>query len=156
MKKVCHIFEKFEVLVFFNSGKQVLFLRKVLEKNYKGKSFLGKNVPLNFLYGSSIVTENLNMGSMCLTNVLYQDLLWIASIIQIFIFTYSLFLDCTMVLFSFFQNLNISWCVHSPVISTYFPYNRYVKEGILPADLWSIKYIVFVHSCFNPPYLFLC
>ena len=29
----------FEILVFFNSGKQVLFLRKVLAKNYKGKFF---------------------------------------------------------------------------------------------------------------------
>ena len=39
MKEVCHIFENFEILVFFNSGKQVLFLRKVLAKNYKGKFF---------------------------------------------------------------------------------------------------------------------
>ena len=85
---------------------------KSFSEKLQGKFFfLWKHVPLNFLYGSSIVTENLNMGSMCLTYVLYQDLLWLASIIQILIFTYFLFLDCTVVLTSFFLNLNISWCV---------------------------------------------
>ena len=48
MKEVCHIFENFEILVFFNSGKQVLFLPKVLAKNYKGKFFSREACAIKF------------------------------------------------------------------------------------------------------------
>ena len=47
-RKYVTFFENFEVLVFFSSGKQVLFLQKVLAKNYKGNFFSREACAIKF------------------------------------------------------------------------------------------------------------
>ena len=101
----------FEILVFFNSGKQVLFLRKVLAKNYKGKFFPREACAIKFPLWKQYCNWKSEYGKYVFNIRPFSTLFWLASIIHILIFTYFLFVDCTMVLTSLFLILNLSWCV---------------------------------------------